>query len=115
MSAASPRVEPVPRVALDQREAAKALGISVDVLQKMRKRGEGPPHFTMFSKVLYGVDELRTWITARSEPALPLPERHTARRHVRGGGAGEPSPSPGSPSGVVVPPRQPVRAGPPPT
>jgi len=56
----------VPRMALDRKEAAKALGIGIRLLWEMTNRNE-IPHFRLGKRVLYSVAALERWMAQRAE------------------------------------------------
>ncbi len=59
------RVAPL---AVGRREAAKALGISERTLWSLTTDAtSGIPHFRIGKRVLYPIDELRAWTSARAQ------------------------------------------------
>ena len=46
-------------------EAAEFLGLSVNTLNGWRRDREGPPYFKVGSRVVYSVEDLRTWLASR--------------------------------------------------
>jgi predicted DNA-binding transcriptional regulator AlpA len=55
-----------PRILLDERDAAAALGLTPRTLQAWRSAGEGPPHVRISSRcVRYRVADLEDWAEAR--------------------------------------------------
>jgi hypothetical protein len=54
---------------LTTREAAEFLRIKPSTLITWRFRGKGPPYRKHGGKVLYSVDDLRSWSEARRVPA----------------------------------------------
>ncbi len=62
-SPTTPRMEvSPPALALSERDAARALGISPRTLWELRTRGE-VPYRRIGRRVLYSVDALRAWLT----------------------------------------------------
>ncbi len=66
----------VVRIGLRQRDAAKALGISVRTLFTLTKSGE-IPSAKLGNAVIYDVDDLRGWLTSRKTTAASAPETGT--------------------------------------
>ena len=56
----------VPRMALDRKEVAKALGIGIRLLWEMTNRNE-IPHFRLGRRVLYSVAALERWTAERTK------------------------------------------------
>ena len=59
-------VAQVPRVALDSREAAAALSVSLTTLESLRRGGSGPPSFVLpgGKRRVYPVRELIEWVSS---------------------------------------------------
>jgi len=47
---------------IGNRCAAKALGLSVPTMQRLRTHGSGPPFIRISGKIFYHVGVLRTWV-----------------------------------------------------
>jgi hypothetical protein len=45
----------------DSRGLARLLGVSLESVRQMRRRGTGPPCRKVGAKVLYSLDEVRAW------------------------------------------------------
>lgn len=57
---------PFPPPHIDEREAARILGISVRTLQTWRVTGGGPPFVKVGAAVRYNPDRLADWLEART-------------------------------------------------
>jgi hypothetical protein len=57
----------LPRLALRKTEAANALGISVDILDKWIEQGQGPPHFCRDELILFPAIGLISWMNEQCD------------------------------------------------
>ena len=64
---------------LDTREAAAWLGLSPEMLERYRVRGEGPEFQRFGARVRYQLEDLEAWATARRWASIS-PERSARRR-----------------------------------
>lgn len=64
---------------LNDRQAAKFLGVSRDYLKKLRASGQGPAHERRDDGVFYRREDLLAWQEARVLPADALDSREAAR------------------------------------
>ncbi len=69
--AGNPLAPPVPRLMVRRVEAAAALGMSVDTLDRLRDAGKLPASLKVAGRVLYRVADLERWV------ALGCPDRKT--------------------------------------
>ena len=53
-------------LAVNEKEAAKALGISFDTLRRLRLAGDAPEHYWARGRICYVVAGLSTWAEQRS-------------------------------------------------
>jgi len=61
---------------ISKADAAKMLGISIDTLDRMNARREGPPRVQLSDRrVGYRISSLRDWISEKTEPATPKQRR----------------------------------------
>lgn len=57
------------KMAINEREAANAIGISARTLWELRARGDAPPHARLGKRVVYPVASLETWLAERATAA----------------------------------------------
>ena len=50
---------------LNEHEAAEYLGLSYSHTNLMRRRGEGPQHFSIGNRIRYRLADLEDWINAK--------------------------------------------------
>ena len=62
----------LPRLALDEQEAADALGISKRLLVEHRQLGR-VPHARIGKRIVYSVDGLREWLTSITQAVASPP------------------------------------------
>jgi predicted DNA-binding transcriptional regulator AlpA len=60
---------------LNEREAAKRLGLARKTLSNWRSRGCGPAHYRLGGRVMYSPDDVDAWLATRrrTSTSTPLP------------------------------------------
>jgi hypothetical protein len=57
---------PIPQLAVCETDAARALGVSVKLLRRLRLRGGGPRFVKISNLVRYQVSELERWMVKQA-------------------------------------------------
>ena len=66
----STSIEPVPRLALNTEELAKAIGVSVGTVATMLRRGTAPPSVVVCDRLRrFPIDLVRAWLVERAAAA----------------------------------------------